>query len=65
MDLPEARSFLTGLFNDMMKIIETVDINLAKPRYSDSRQQFLASWSFVCWPGSFRPDLGSNTAALR
>jgi hypothetical protein len=40
-DLPDARTFLTKLFNDMMKIIETVDINLSKPKYGDNHQQFV------------------------
>ena len=40
-ELPEARGFLTTLFNDMTKIIETVDINLTKPKYGDNHKQFV------------------------
>ncbi len=45
-DLPEARGFLTTLFNDMNKIIETVDINLTKPKYGDNHQQFVTGRPF-------------------
>jgi hypothetical protein len=42
MPLPEGREFLTALFNDMTRIIETVDINLAKPRHEGAFEMFRA-----------------------
>jgi hypothetical protein len=52
MPLPDGRKFLNELFNDMMKIIETVDINLSKPRYEDAQNIFFLDFLDRLYGGS-------------
>jgi len=60
MPLPEGREFLNGLFNDMMKIIETVDINLSKPRHEDAQRIFFLDFLGRLYNGSKYDITGHN-----